>query len=187
MSRSLRLIERLQLSGAGDRGRAQAVLVVNRHAEPLHERTRVLAEPLLPRDERVAVVRILHRPLLEVARHADVVVRTEDQARAFACEPLAQRLDFLRGGLLFGDQMIEAEHHQRVRVLEHACVDRQLLPGLVDALIHGDGMSRQLADQLLKPEQRQMEQLERAGDALQEHLAEYSGVSYVARPLGAPR
>ena len=49
-------------------------------------------------------------------------------------------------------------------------VDRKLLPRLVDALVHGDRMSRQLANQLLETKQRQMEQFERAGDALQEHL-----------------
>ena len=81
------------------------------------------------------------------------------------------RLDLFRGRFLLGDQMIEAEHHQRVGVVEHAGVDRQLLPGLIDALVDGDGMSGQLANQLLETEQRQMEQLERAGDALQEHLS----------------
>ena len=64
--------------------------------------------------------------------------------------------------------MIEAEHHQRVRVVENARVDRKFLPRLVDALVHGDRMARQLSNQLLETKQRQMEQLERAGDALQE-------------------
>ena len=80
------------------------------------------------------------------------------------------RFDFLRGRFLLGDQMIEAEHHQRVGVVENARVDRKFLPRLVDALVDGDGMSGLLADQLLETKQRQMEQFERAGDALQEHL-----------------
>src|SRR3954453_5065059 len=66
--------------------------------------------------------------------------------------------------------MIEAEHHQRVRIVENARVDRKFLTRLVDPLVHRDGMSRQLADQLLKAEQRQMKQFERASDALQERL-----------------
>ena len=98
------------------------------------------------------------------------------------------RFDLLRGRLLLGDQMIEAEHHQRVGVVENAGVDRQLLPRLVDALVHGDGMSRLLADQLLETKQRQMEQFERAGDALQEHLRGVLGrLIRRARPPGALR
>ena len=85
-------------------GRTQSVLIVNRHTQPLHQRPRVLAEPLLTRNQRVAVVRVFHRALLEIVRHADIVVRAEDQARAFAFEPLAHRFDFLRRRFLLGDQ-----------------------------------------------------------------------------------
>jgi len=42
--------------------------------------------------------------------------------------------------------MIEAEHHQRVRIVENARIDRKFLPRLVDALVHGHGMSRLLSD-----------------------------------------
>ena len=91
------------------------------------------------------------------------------------------RFDLLRGRLLLGDQMIEAEHHQRVRVVENARVDRKLLPRLVDALVDGDWMSGLLADQLLETEQRQVEQLERAADALQEHARRILG-----RLIGGP-
>ena len=66
--------------------------------------------------------------------------------------------------------MIEAEDHQGVRIVENTGVDRKFLARLVDALVHGNWVRRQLADQLLKSEQRQMEQFERAGDALQERL-----------------
>ena len=34
-------------------------LIVNRHSQPLHHRPGVLAEPLLTRDQRVAVVRYI--------------------------------------------------------------------------------------------------------------------------------
>ena len=147
------LDQRLELSGPLDGGRAQAVLIVNRHAEPLHQRPGVLAEPLLTGDERIAVVRVFHRALLEIVRHADVVVRTENQAGAFAREPRADRLDFLGGRFLLGDQMIETEHHQRVGVVENAGVDRQLLTRLIDALVHRHRLPGQLADQLLEPKQ----------------------------------
>ena len=90
------------------------------------------------------------------------------------------------GRFLLGDQMIEAEHHQRVGIVENARVDRKLLPGLVHALVHGDWLSRLLADELLETKQRQMEQFERAGDALQEHLG-YSGFHTWARPRDALR
>ena len=134
------------------------------------------------------MVRVFHGALLEIARHAHIVVRAENQARALALEPLAHRFDFLRGRLLLGDQMIEAEHHQRVGVVENARVDRKLLPRLVDALVDGDWMSRQLANQLLETKQRQMEQFERAGDALQEHLRGVLRASHTrARPPDALR
>ena len=136
------LEQRLELSRAGHRRRAQPVLIVNRHAQSLHHRARVLAETLLARNQRVAVVRVFHGALREIARHADVVVRAEDQARALALEPLAQRFDFFAGRRLLGDQMIEPEHHQRVRVVEDAGVERQLLAGLVNALVDGDWMTR---------------------------------------------
>ena len=115
-------------------------------------------------------MRVFHRPLLQIVRHADIVVRTENQARAFPLEPFAHGFDFLRRGLLLGHQVIEAEHHQRVRIVEDARVDRQLLSRLVDALVDGHGMSRQFSDQLLETQQRQMEEFEGAGDTLQKHL-----------------
>ena len=98
------LDERCELSGSLDDGRAQSVPIVDRHAQPLHQRPRVLAEPLLTRHQRVAVVRVFHGALFEIVRHADIVVRAENQARAFALEPLAHRFDFLRRRLLLGDQ-----------------------------------------------------------------------------------
>ena len=169
------LTQRLELSGSLDGGRTQPELIVHGHSEPLHQRPRVLAESLLARHELVAVVRVFHGALLEIVREADIVVRTENQARAFPLEPLADGVDFLRRGLLLGDQVIEAEHHQRVRVLEDARVDRQLLSRLVDALVDGHGMSGQLSHQLLETKQRQMEQFEGAGDPLQEHLSRVLG------------
>ena len=91
------LDQRLKLSGSLDGGRTQSVLIVNRHTQPLHHRPCVLAEPLLTRNQRVAVVRVFHGALFEIVRHAHIVVRAENQARAFAFEPLAHALRFPPG------------------------------------------------------------------------------------------
>ena len=64
-----------------------------------HQRAGVLAEALLAWDEPVAVVFVFHLALGEVVGEADVVVRGEQQAGAFAAQPLADRLD-LGGGRL---------------------------------------------------------------------------------------
>ena len=109
-----------------------------------------MAESLLAGHELVAVVAIFHLPLLQVAGEADVVVRGEQQAGPFALEPLADRVDFVRFGFLFGDEVVQAEHHQRVGVGQHPFVNRQLVAGLVDALEHGDRMAGRLADDLLE-------------------------------------
>src|SRR4051794_14195047 len=52
------LDERLKLLRSLDGGWTQSVLIVNGDTEPLHHRARVLAEPLLARHERIAVVRV---------------------------------------------------------------------------------------------------------------------------------
>ena len=66
--------------------------------------------------------------------------------------------------------MIETEHHQGVRVREHSFIDRQFLPGLVDALVNYDRLPGNLADNRLEAHCRQVEQLKRSGDSLQKHL-----------------
>src|SRR5215469_17269575 len=96
-------------------------------------------------------------------------MRTEDQARALTTEESPQGFDFVAGCLLAGDQMIEAEHHERVGVVEDAFVDQQLLPRLIDALINRDRLSGNLPDNALESYEREMEELQRAGDALKEH------------------
>ena len=67
-----------------------------------------------------------------------------------ALQPFADRGDLLRRGLLFGDNMVEPEHHQGVGVGEDAFVDRQLVAGLVDALEDGDRMAGRFAGDLLE-------------------------------------
>jgi len=48
--------------------------------ESLHQRTGVLPEALLARNECVAVVEVFHLALLEVVGKTDIVVRREQQA-----------------------------------------------------------------------------------------------------------
>jgi hypothetical protein len=70
-------------------------------------------ESLLPWHERIAMVRVLHGTLVHVHRDSDVMMRTDQQADAFAAEPLSNRLDFGSRCLLFGQQVIEPEHEQK--------------------------------------------------------------------------
>jgi hypothetical protein len=104
-------------------------------------RAGVLAEALLAGNEFVAMMAILHLTLIQVSRKTDVVVRGQQQTRAFTLEPFADRGDLVRRRLLLRDEMVEAEHHQRVGVPENALVDRLLESSLVDALKHRDRMS----------------------------------------------
>ena len=64
--------------------------------------------------------------------------------------------------------MVEAEHHQRVGVVEDALVDGLGVAGLVDALEHRNRVTSHLAGQILERQRGAMEQLQRPGDALQE-------------------
>ena len=74
--------------------------------------------------------------------------------------------------------MVQAEHHQRVRVGQNPFVDGQPVAGLVHALEHRDRVPGDLAGELLEAQRGAVEQLQRAGDALQELvLALHSGVS----------
>ena len=65
-------------------------------------------------------------------------------------------------------EVVEAEHHQRVGVGQDPFVDRELVAGLVDALEDRHRMPGGLAGQLLERQGGAVEQLQGAGDALQE-------------------
>ena len=97
-----------------------------------------MSEALLARHERVAVMQVFHLPLLQVVGEADIVVRREQQAGAFALEPLADGRDFFRRGFLLGKKVVQPEHQERVGVGQNPFVNRQLVARLVDALEHGD-------------------------------------------------
>jgi hypothetical protein len=99
---------------------------------------------------------------------ADVMMGRKQETSAVPLQPLADRGNLLRRGLLFGENMIESEHHQGVSVGENALIDRQSVSGLVDALEDGDRMARCFAGDLLETEGRAVKQLERSRDALKE-------------------
>ncbi len=113
-------------------------------------------------------MKVFHLALLHVVGEADIVVRREQQAGAFALEPLANRCDFLRRGLLLGKKMVEPEHHERVGVSQNPFVNRQLVARLVDALEHGDRVAGCFAGNLLEAERGAVKKLQRAGDPLKE-------------------
>src|SRR5215217_3575147 len=81
--------------------------------------------------------------------------------------------------------MVQPEHQERVGVRQDPLVDRQLVASLVDALEHGNGLSGDLAYNLLKVERGAVEQLESASYALEEvHLVPLS--TLVGRPRDPP-
>ena len=99
----------------------------------------------------------------------DVVVRSEHETRALASQPVADGLDFIGRGFLFGEQVIESKDEQRIGVRKHAFVERQSVSRLIDALKDGYDMSRDLAHERLERHPRAKEQLQRAGDPLLKH------------------
>ena len=160
--------ERCDLLGAFDDGGAQPPDVVHGHVECPHQRAGVLAEALLTRHESVTVVQVFDLALVVVVGEADIVVGRQQQAGALPLQPLGDRGDLLGCGFLFGEQMVQTEHHQRVGVGQDPFVDRQLVAGLVDALEDGDRVPGGLSGELLECQGGAVEQLQRARDALQE-------------------
>jgi hypothetical protein len=67
--------------------------------------------------------------LLQIRRTADVVVRSKDEAGSFTTEKIPDRFDLSRGGLLFGEHVIQSEDHECVGVAEDPFVQRQFLAG----------------------------------------------------------
>src|SRR6266436_2269479 len=108
--------KRRDLLRAFDQRGTESVGIVHRDIERLHQRAGILPKALLTRHERIAVMEVFHLPLLQVAGEADIVMRREQQAGAFALEPLADCCDFLRCGLLLGKKVVESEYQERVGV-----------------------------------------------------------------------
>jgi hypothetical protein len=117
------------------------------------------------------VVRVLHRPFLQVRRDTDVVVRSQDQACALPLEEVPDGLDLLRRRLLFRHQVIQPEDQQCVGIRQDSFVERQLATGVIDALEHRHRMRGHLADHVLEQLPGPEKQLERSGDPLLEHQA----------------
>ena len=135
----------------------------------MSERRCTCWKALLAGHQRIAMVSVFHGANLRIRRRPDVVVRSEDQAGAFAGEKSLDRLDLRPAGVLLRRQMIESEHHQRVGIVQDALVDRRRLPCLVHALVDRDGMSRGLRDDLLEADEGEMKQLQGPGDPLEKH------------------
>src|SRR5207248_2054849 len=93
---------------------------------------------------------IFHLALLDITREADVMMRPQDQAGPFTSEKLPDRLHLFWCRFLFRDHVIQAEHHERVRVRKNSFVDRQFVSGLVDPLKDGYGVATRLAHYLLE-------------------------------------
>ena len=139
---------------------------MHRDVESLHQRTGVLPEALLARHECVAMVEVFHLALLEVVGETDIMVRREQQAGAFALEPLADGRDFLWRGFLLGKKVVESEHHERVGICQDPFVNRQLVARLVNALENGDRMAGGFAGNLLEAERGAVEKLQRTRNPL---------------------
>src|SRR5580704_7683579 len=103
--------ERSNFVCAFHEGRPKAVRVVYGNAKPLHQRARVLSKTLLARHERIAVVEIFHLALLHVTGEADVMMGRKQETSAVPLQPFADRGDLFRSRLLFGENMVESEHH----------------------------------------------------------------------------
>ena len=67
-------------------------------------------------------------------------------------EPLSDGVDFPLLGFLLGDEVVQAENHQRVRVGKDSLIDRELVPCLVDALVNSHRMIGRLTHDLLESE-----------------------------------
>jgi len=87
------------------------------------------------------------------------VAWSQDQAGTFAGEEFPKGLDFVGSGLLLSKHMVESEYHHRVRVFQYAFVKGLFLSRLVDTLIDRHRIFRDLTDELLESQEREMEQL----------------------------
>ena len=113
------------------------------------------------------MVQIFHLTLLKIVREADIVMRGQKEACALALKPVVDRGDFLRVRLLFGRDMVEAEHHESVGVGQYPFIDRQSITRLIDALEHRDGMAGDVLGNLLEAERRPVKQFQRARNSLE--------------------
>ena len=78
--------------------------------------------------------------------------------------------------------MIKAEDHQRVGIGEHALVERQSLPGLIDALEDVYRLARGLADDILKADDRRWNSSSVPAIPCRNIFSEYSLLLLVGHP-----
>ena len=135
-------VERNEPVRSLNRSRAEAPTIFERHAEPFNERSRVLSEALLPGNQGIPMVRVLHGAFFQIGRTADIMVRSKDETRSFTAEKLPYSLDLFRRRLLFGEHVIQPEDHESVGVAEDPLVQRQFLTGLIDPLKDDDRQTR---------------------------------------------
>ena len=105
--------QRCNLLAAIDDCRAESIAVLNWNAEPPHERARVTPKALLPRDQWIAMMRVLELPLSQVIRRAHVVMRTDNKTRSVAGQKLRACGDFFRSSRLLSGQVVQAENGKR--------------------------------------------------------------------------
>src|SRR6478735_2983574 len=113
---------------------------------------------------------VLHLALVAVLRISDVMMRRQQQAGSLPLQPLPDRGYLFRTGCFARLEVIQAEHQQRIRVIEDAFIDGLREPRLVDPLVYGDRMAGHFLCRALKVQRGAMEQFQRAGDTLQEAL-----------------
>ena len=88
-------------------------------------------------------------------------------------------------GFLLASDVVKAEHEERVGIRENPLIDQLFETCLVNALEHGNGMTGDLARQLLEGEGGAVEELQGARDALEEvHCVPFR--SLISRPCDPP-
>jgi hypothetical protein len=85
------------------------------------------------------------------------VMRPDQKTGAFTRQKFANRLDFFCTCLLFRDRVIQAEDHYGVGITQNRFAEGQPLAGLINSLVNDDGLSRSLADDVLRSHGRQVE------------------------------
>src|SRR5215471_21755001 len=162
--------QRSNLVGSFDYCGTQTPAILDGRTQPSHQRTRVLAKALLAWYERIPVVGILDSAFFEIGRDTHIVMRSQNKTGSLTGKELSNCFYFLGRSFLLCNHVVQTKYHQRVRVFEQSLVKQLPLPRLVDPLVNRDRMPRNLTDERLKPQERQMKQLQGAGNPLQEHL-----------------
>src|SRR5258708_11866436 len=109
---------------------------------------------------------VLNVSSFQVVGRSDVVMGSQNQAGSFALEELPRRIDFIRARLLACTHAVESPEHKCVGVSEHSFIKRQLIPSLINPLIHRNGVTCALGHDVLEGQPGAEEELEGTGDTL---------------------